>query len=365
MPTPARPRAGSRGLRRWSAVHRWSSLPPTLLLFILCLTGLPLIFESEISAMLGEAPARVGASPGTLDAMMQAARALHPDRVVQFIVWEADAPEAITFSLAPSITAYPDHNINVVLSRQTGQVMPPDAGAGPMEMVRRLHTQLFLGPVGGIVLGLIALAFVASVLSGIVLYAPFMGQRAYASIRQSAGPRRRHLDWHNFLGITLAIWLLVVGATGWINGWGSLIFEQWRGQVMEPVTAQTRIPPPRTGPAAVLEAAQRSLPGTEPAFIALPGSMMADARHYGVYLRGMDGLRKRQMRLVIVDAASGQVSAIPPIPWYISMLMMAQPLHFGDYGGLGLKLLWALLDLLAIHVLWTGLRLWWGKRGRP
>ena len=32
--------------------------------------------------------------------------------------------------------------------------------------------------------------------------------------------------------------------------------------------------------------------------------------------------------------------------------------HFGDYGGLPLKLLWALLTLVTIWVLWTGVMLW-------
>ena len=40
---------------------------------------------------------------------------------------------------------------------------------------------------------------------------------------------------------------------------------------------------------------------------------------------------------------------------------MSQPLHFGDYGGLALKLLWALLDVLAIVVLGSGLYLWLRK----
>lgn len=44
------------------------------------------------------------------------------------------------------------------------------------------------------------------------------------------------------------------------------------------------------------------------------------------------------------------------------MLALSQPLHFGDYGGLPLKLLWALLDLLTIVVLASGLYLWIARR---
>jgi uncharacterized iron-regulated membrane protein len=43
-------------------------------------------------------------------------------------------------------------------------------------------------------------------------------------------------------------------------------------------------------------------------------------------------------------------------------LLVLQLLHFGDYGGMILKWLWAVLDVITIIVLWTGLMLWWKKR---
>jgi uncharacterized iron-regulated membrane protein len=39
-----------------------------------------------------------------------------------------------------------------------------------------------------------------------------------------------------------------------------------------------------------------------------------------------------------------------------------QPLHFGDYGGLTMKIIWALLDIITIIVLASGIYLWLGKR---
>ena len=46
-------------------------------------------------------------------------------------------------------------------------------------------------------------------------------------------------------------------------------------------------------------------------------------------------------------------------------LQLSQPLHFGDYGGLPLKLLWAALALFTIVVLGSGLYLWLGRRHAP
>jgi uncharacterized iron-regulated membrane protein len=46
----------------------------------------------------------------------------------------------------------------------------------------------------------------------------------------------------------------------------------------------------------------------------------------------------------------------------VKALGLSKPLHFGDYGGMPLKILWALLDVATIVVLWSGLVLWWRRR---
>jgi uncharacterized iron-regulated membrane protein len=46
-------------------------------------------------------------------------------------------------------------------------------------------------------------------------------------------------------------------------------------------------------------------------------------------------------------------------------LAMSQPLHFGDYGGRPMQILWALLDVLTLIVLGSGLYLWWVRRRAP
>jgi uncharacterized iron-regulated membrane protein len=41
-----------------------------------------------------------------------------------------------------------------------------------------------------------------------------------------------------------------------------------------------------------------------------------------------------------------------------AQLELSRPLHFGDYGGLPLKLLWMVLDLITIAVLVSGVQMW-------
>jgi uncharacterized iron-regulated membrane protein len=46
------------------------------------------------------------------------------------------------------------------------------------------------------------------------------------------------------------------------------------------------------------------------------------------------------------------------LPWYVRALEVSRPVHFGNYGGVPLKVLWAFLDVVTIIVLSTGIYLW-------
>jgi uncharacterized iron-regulated membrane protein len=64
----------------------------------------------------------------------------------------------------------------------------------------------------------------------------------------------------------------------------------------------------------------------------------------------------------LVDAVSGQITAQVAMPWYLRALEVSRPLLFGDYGGTSLKVIWALLDLVTIIVLGSGLYPWVARR---
>jgi len=64
----------------------------------------------------------------------------------------------------------------------------------------------------------------------------------------------------------------------------------------------------------------------------------------------------------LIDAQTAKLTDSREVPWYLATLLISQPLHFGDYGGMPMKIIWLILDLFTIVVLWTGLVLWWKKR---
>ncbi len=111
-----------------------------------------------------------------------------------------------------------------------------------------------------------------------------------------------------------------------------------------------------------MAAARQARPGNNPQFIAFPGGAFSSAQHYAVFFQGDTPLTEKLLTPALIDAATGELTDVRPLPWYMQALLLSQPLHFGDYGGLPLKILWAILDLFTIIVLGSGLYLWLGKR---
>ena len=79
-------------------------------------------------------------------------------------------------------------------------------------------------------------------------------------------------------------------------------------------------------------------------------------------MRGNTPLTSRLLKPALVDAETGEITDSRELPWYVATLLLSQPLHFGDYGGMLLKIVWAVLDVITIAVLGTGLYLWLRRR---
>jgi uncharacterized iron-regulated membrane protein len=110
------------------------------------------------------------------------------------------------------------------------------------------------------------------------------------------------------------------------------------------------------------EVATHAAPGMTPSFIAFPGTLFSSKSHYAVFLKGDTPLTSRLLKPALIDAETGKLTDVRDMPWYVTTLFVSQPLHFGDYGGMPLKVLWALLDVLTIVILVTGLYLWLRRR---
>ncbi|WP_407518773.1 PepSY-associated TM helix domain-containing protein [Methylobacterium oryzisoli] len=362
-----------RGLRRWASVHRWTSLASTAFLLLLCLTGLPLIFHHELNHALGyevEAPAMAPGTPHTsLDRVIAAAQARRPGEAIQFVSFDRDAPDMVTVGFGKSVEAPFEYTKFVAVDRRDAAVLnEPKLNEGPVAFLFRLHTDLFLGLPGKLFLGAMGLVFLVAVVSGVVLYGPSMRKLPFGTVRHTRARRIRWLDWHNLIGVTTLTWALVVGATGTINTWADLMLKLWQiGQLAEMTAPYKGVPRPTQLASLDLAVAtaRAAAPGMIPQVVAYPGTAFSSNNHYAVFLAGDTPLTARVLKPALIDAATGRLTDMRAMPWYIQGLFWSQPLHFGDYGGLPLKIIWAVLDLATIVVLASGLYLFAARRRLP
>lgn len=360
-------------IKTWYLVHKWTSLISTLFLLVICVTGLPLVFHHEIEHLLGDgkevAELPAGTPYASLDRMVAQARSMYPREVVDYVYLDDEEPQVYV-----GMAAKPGDG------RNTGHAVRMDARTvevledGPtyssdrfsfMGIMLALHTDLYAGLAGELFLGLMGLLFVIAIVSGVVLYGPFMKKLEFGTVRAERSRRIKWLDLHNLLGIVTLVWAFVVGVTGVINELSTPLFRLWQANELPALLEPYRGRPVPTDLAPAQQAADAALaavPGRELSFMAYPGNAYGSPHHFVVWLRGDTPLTSQLHTPVLVDGVTGQVAKVSEMPWYLTALELSRPLHFGDYAGMPLKILWALLDLATIVVLGSGLYLWVARR---
>ena len=355
-------------LRQWIWVHTWSSLICTVFLLMLCLTGLPLIFHDEIDGLLNPEEWRAQNPEGPrleLDEILDIALRNRPGEVPIYMSFDIDRPVVnVTTGAAPGV---PDTAMYFAsFDATSGDLVPPaDSGERVMEFILRLHTDMFLGLPGMLFLGLMGFLFLAATVSGIVLYVPFMQKLVFGTVRRGRSGKIKWLDYHNLFGAVTLAWVLVVGFTGVINTLEVPIIDNWRDKEVRDMIAESRdirAGLDRASLSAAVDAAVRLTPDMQLQFVAFPGSSYSTQAHYSVFMHGNTPLTEHLITPVLIRADTGEVVGKREMPMIAKALSLSRPLHFGDYGGLTLKVLWALLNLLTIIILASGLYLWWVKR---
>lgn len=353
-----------KAMKYWHGIHKWTSLVCTAFLLMLCITGLPLIFHHEIDQLTRETQLAEVAMPksrASLTGIVDKAKAEKPDWTLMFIMFDEEKPIVSTV-LGSSMQAQEGDVLITAFDSRTGErLTTPPPNEGVMYFILDLHASMLMGLPGTLFLGFMGFVFLLSVISGVVVYAPFMRKLSFATVRKTRNEQVKRLDTHNMVGIITLAWVFVVGLTGFILTMNTPLSAIWQQDQLANFAAPYKGTAPLqeyVSPDVVLASVLEQVPDADINFISWPGSPFATPHHYTVALRGNTSLTERLLSIAMVDAQTGQVTNVENTPWYMSAMFLSVPLHFGDYGGLPLKIIWALFDIAAIILLWTGLMLW-------
>ena len=268
--------------------------------------------------------------------------------------------------MAPTAGTEPNSSHTFMLDARTGEALEmPSANGGFMMFMLRLHVDMFAGLPGKLLLASMGILFVMAIISGTVLYLPFMRRLKFGTVRQDkihppalarpAQPdRRRDPD---------------LGPGGGRDRGHQCLRRLADRRLAQRQPQRDDRPVPRRTAADTIGARDRLLdianevaPDMQPDFIAFPGTRFSSEHHYAVFMKGSTHLTSHLLTPVLIDASTLHVTAVAERPWYMDAMGMSQPLHFGDYGGMPMKILWATLDVLTIIVLGSGVYLWLVRR---
>ncbi len=103
-----------------------------------------------------------------------------------------------------------------------------------------------------------------------------------------------------------------------------------------------------------MNAARLAAPGMTPSLVAYPGTPFSSRAHYTVFMRGETALTSRLLKPVLIDASTVQLPSAQICRGMSLRVVAVAAALFGDYGGLPLKILWALFDVVTMIVIGDG-----------
>jgi len=339
--------SGTGGSRAWFDWHSWLGILAGLLLFLICWSGTVATLSNEIDWLLNP-DQRV--TPEGEGASLEA---------VHRLVSEA-YPQARINSIYPPM--YETFAVDVLIETRHGQLrhvyVDPFtlsiAGSGPYLNVQRylrdFHRRLFAGPVGFYLVCLLSLPLLASLVTGLVFYRRWW--KRFFEFKQARNVRGWVSNLHKLLGLWSLWFVVVIGITG---AW--YLWEAMRSDVIDGTFVHTDV-----NASAVNRLPYVDADGREP--LPFP-DLMKIAREtrpdlnigYIIFNRGGyfyvvgqsdDVLVRHRANKLFLNPYTGEVvftQHAEDLSAYWRWSNMADPLHFGDFGGLISKVFWAVFGL--------------------
>jgi uncharacterized iron-regulated membrane protein len=356
--------------RTWFRIHSFTGVFTGLLLFVICWTGTVAVLSHEIDWLIAPEirvePTGERASWGTLYASVQDA---YPNGEVTGIYTPGPDHSALT-----AFVSLPDETSTTVrVDPYTAEVYDPRTGFNVARFFRDVHTHLFslgLSELGyGSRFGSYLVEFFSLVMLVSLASALYFYRRWWTRFFDFRWTRSGRAFWSQFhkLGGVWSIWFLVIiGVTGaWylyetgqrdvaggpLNYAGTAKFAAV--EVPAPTSDTTRQALPID---TLVAQAQRAFPELQ--IRTVSSSWYTD--HDGtLYLEGQTGfpLVRDRANQIWLDARTGEVllqHSAADIPAYWVWSNMADPLHFGTFGGLLSKMIWFVFGLVLCGLILTG-----------
>ncbi len=356
----------ARALNGHSAV----GLTIAALAYLICLTGTLAVFTDELKLLEQPRPTAGPLQPGAIDRAAHSVLEQAPDTATLYVLAPFTASGRLT------LTSYGASGERNWLADASGAVRP--LRTPWTEFVDELHMNLTApAPWGALVVGLIGVAMVSLILSGVLAH-PRIFRDAFR-LRLGAATRLREADLHNRMSVWGLPFHLAISLSGAFFGIATLpvlaiAYLQFHGDagrvyasLSGPEIAADSNPAPMPDLDAVVAQARAELPGSTLYYLGVerPGAAGTRLR---VEVTGPGRLPRGDQ--IFFDAAGNQIGRVgyvtgsPGLQLYSGAAMV----HFGFWGGLPVRIAYGVLGAALTWITASGVAIWLARRrdrGRP
>jgi uncharacterized iron-regulated membrane protein len=339
-------------------IHTWIGIIAGLFLSVIALTGSVILFRAEFerAALPRSAAAGDNSRRASLDDAARAVAILRPESHIRRVHISAGPGDPYIVQVQSS----GKRTERIVADASSGAVLGSVQSSWVDWMVD-LHRNLLAGPMGRSTVGAFGIVLFVLSATGILMWLTGpRNWRAWISVRRGSATRFNY-ELHRASGLWAYVFLALISFTG--------IELAYPNSFRDAVQLVTGKPATVRSPKDVHAVASLSLdeyvrlgrvamPDGVPVELRLPerGKGPVDLRLYRAGDLSPSGNH------AYLDPASGAVLMIDRVvdrPIGARFLAAMSPIHYAQFGGLTIKIAWALLGLTPMLLFITGLIAWW------
>lgn len=338
-------------------LHSVLGLVAGLGLVVIGLSGSLLVFREEVETLLNPSFLAVEPAPAgrmSLDELRLSANRVLPD--YELTGWQVrPASQAAYADVLYLIKRGTSEWEMATIDPYTGKILAtPRAYTGSVTgWLYAFHQSFLGGHVGEWVIGIFGVVFCLLGVTGVWIYRNFW--KSFATLRWRRGARILFSDVHRFVGISSVAFNLVVGFTGAYWNISHGIEEAVHGEFPQPLIDR-RLYSEGVSLDAVVAQAPVHIARFQSNFISLPSSPDGKVVLWGAQ-SDRSPFRSPYGSTITFDPYTGAfVSAydLTQQGAWAQVVDAFEPVHFGTFGGLPVKVLWTLLGLAPAVLTFSG-----------
>jgi len=347
-------------------IHHWAGLYAGIVIGILCFTGAVAVFIPEIDSLIQKnyysVSSAIPSGPALpeIDSALAQVKKQYPKMSGLLIDMPEKPGQVATFSFMikgkdKASNKFHYFFVDPVLDKVLGS---RDRQNSLANYLRQMHVRLYEGFWGRQLVGLAGVAFIVVTITGFMIYGNFMKKQPYPKIRKK-NIRILMADWHKILGISALAFNFVIACTGaWLGLLPKLM--QWF-DVKSPGDFEAKVIMDKKEDASttvhwqeVFRVVKQEFPDLKPGYMRASEDGSASIEVHG----SIDGqIYERNINALVLSKTSYKPLYkfdVRKASFTDKLYAVQEALHFGDFGGLGLKILYAVLGLTSAFLSISG-----------